>query len=40
MSSKTQGWHMMDFKYENNKYTNIIVGNINPIELIVRTVDR
>ena len=39
MSSKTQGWHMMDFKYENNKYTNIIVGNIYADDLVVNMVD-
>ena len=38
MLSENQGWTIMNFKTENIRYNNILVGNIHSNDLVVNTV--
>ena len=38
MLSENQGWTIMNFKTENIRYNNILVGNIYSNDLVVNTV--
>ena len=38
MFSENQGWTIMNFKTENIRYNNILVGNIYSNDLVVNTV--